>query len=54
MTALDMANIEQAESLEQLRALYNGMSIKVIITNLNPVGIDTLQDFERFKNFVEK
>ena len=54
MTALDMANIEQAESLEQLRALYNGMSIKVIITNLNPVGIDTLQDFEGFKNFVEK
>ena len=53
MTSLDMADIEKAESLEQLRALYNGMSIKTLVTNLNPVGIDTIQDFEKFKNIVE-
>ena len=45
-----MAMIEKTESLEQLRALYNGMTIKIIQTNLNPVGIDTIQDFEKFKN----
>ncbi len=53
MTSCPMANIEKAESLEQLRALYNGMTIKIIQTNLNPVGIDTIQDFEKFKNIVE-
>jgi len=53
MTSLPMAMIEKTESLEQLRALYNGMTIKTIITNLNPVGIDTIQDFEKFKNIVE-
>lgn len=53
MTSMDMAMIEKSESLEQLRALYNGMEIKIIITNLNPVGIDTIQDFEKFKNIVE-
>ena len=53
MTSLPMAMVEKTESLEQLRALYNGMSIKTIITNLNPVGIDTIQDFEKFKNIIE-
>ena len=53
MTSCPMAMIEKTESLEQLRALYNGMTIKIILTNLNPVGIDTIQDFEKFKNIVE-
>lgn len=53
MTSLEMAEIEKTESLEQLRALYNGMTIKVIQTALNPVGIDTIQDFEKFKQAVE-
>jgi len=53
MTSAPMAMIEKTESLEQLRALYNGMTIKIIQTNLNPVGIDTIQDFEKFKHIVE-
>ncbi len=53
MTSLPAAMLEKTESLEQLRALYNGMTIKIILTNLNPVGIDTIQDFEKFKNIVE-
>ena len=54
MTSLEQAPYEMAESLEQLRALQNGMKIKVSIVNNVPVGIDTLEDFEKFKAMVEK
>ncbi len=50
MTTLKQADIELQESLEQLRALKNGMRIKVAITDLNPTGIDTMEDFEKFKS----
>jgi len=54
MTKLEQADIERQESLEQLRALKNGMKIKVAITDLNPTGIDTIEDFEIFKSQTEK
>lgn len=53
MTQLPQADIEMQESLEQLRALKNGMKIKVAITELNPVGIDTIEDYEKFKKMIE-
>lgn len=53
MTQLEQADIEKQESLEQLRALKNGMKIKVAITDLNPTGIDTIEDYEKFKAAVE-
>ena len=53
MTQLPQADIEKQESLEQLRALKNGMKIKVAITNLNPIGIDTIEDYEKFKKLME-
>lgn len=53
MTQLPQAPYEMAESLEQLRALQNGMKIKVAIVNNVPVGIDTIEDFEKFKSMVE-
>lgn len=53
MTKLPQAPYERAESLEQLRALQNGMKIKVAIVNNVPVGIDTIEDFEKFKSMVE-
>ncbi len=48
MTSLSQSDLEKAESLEQLRALKNGMKIKVALTNLNPIGIDTQQDLDKF------
>ncbi|MDR2883791.1 MAG: 3-deoxy-manno-octulosonate cytidylyltransferase [Deferribacteraceae bacterium] len=36
--------LEQAESLEQLRALENGVRIKVIKTAYEPVSVDTPED----------
>ncbi len=54
MTELPQAPYEMAESLEQLRALQNGMKIKVDIVKNVPVGIDTQEDFEKFKAMVSK
>jgi len=45
--------IETAEKLEQLRLLYYGYRIKVIITENKTLGIDTIEDLESFKNFLK-
>lgn len=52
MTELPQSVCEQAESLEQLRALQNGMRIKTSIVDFVPVGIDTAEDLEKFKNII--
>ena len=54
MAALPQSDLEKAESLEQLRALQNGMKIKTAIVNYKPVGIDTKEDFEEFLKKVQK
>jgi 3-deoxy-manno-octulosonate cytidylyltransferase (CMP-KDO synthetase) len=36
--------LERAESLEQLRALENGVKIHVLVTAKGSPGVDTLQD----------
>ena len=54
MTQLPQTTYEMAESLEQLRALQNGMKIKIAIVDNIPVGIDTAEDFEKFKRMVGK
>ena len=53
MTELEQTPCEMAESLEQLRALQNGMKIKVAVIENTLVGIDTMEDFEHFKAIVE-
>lgn len=52
MTTLSQTPLEKAESLEQLRALENGMKIKTSIVDFVPVGIDTKEDLEKFKQIV--
>lgn len=52
MTELPQSSYEQAESLEQLRALQNGMRIKTSVVDFIPVGIDTAEDLEKFKKIV--
>ncbi len=54
MTELPQTSYEMSESLEQLRALQNGMKIKTSIVNFVPVGIDTAEDLEKFKQIILK
>ena len=54
MTEMPQTTYEMAESLEQLRALQNGMKIKTSVVDFVPVGIDTADDLEKFKKIVEK
>ena len=53
MTKFPQPEIEQAESLEQLRALYNGMRIKTSVVEYKAIGIDTIEDFNAFKKLIE-
>ena len=54
VTALPQSSLELAESLEQLRWLQNGYKIKVGLTNLETVGIDTPQDLEKAEKLLDK
>lgn len=42
----DQSYLEKAEKLEQLRALFLGQKIRVLRTNFQSVGIDTIDDLE--------
>ena len=46
---MNPSKYEQIEKLEQLRVLENGYSIKMIETNHNAVGIDTIEDYNAVK-----
>ncbi len=52
MTNLPQTSLELSESLEQLRALQYGMKIKTSVVDFIPVGIDTVEDLERFREII--
>lgn len=53
ITSLSQSPLELAESLEQLRWLENGYTIKAGITHVETIGIDTPQDLERAEEFLK-
>ena len=50
--SLPEGNLEKCEKLEQLRALENGMRIKVIKTVYQSVGIDTPEELVKAEQFL--
>ncbi len=54
VTSLPQSPLEKAESLEQLRWLQNGYRIKVGLTDVETVGIDTPEDLQRAEEFLKK
>jgi len=54
VTKLPQSSLEKAESLEQLRWLQNGYRIRVGLTDIETVGIDTPEDLARAEAFLAK
>lgn len=54
VTKLPQGVLEKAESLEQLRWLENGYRIRVGMTEVETVGIDTPADLERAEQFLKQ
>ena len=52
ITKLPQSSLEKAESLEQLRWLQNGYRIRVGLTDVETVGIDTPEDLRRAEAFI--
>ena len=46
-------SLEKIESLEQLRALYYGIKIRVIPAAKESVGVDTIEDLEKVRNILK-
>ena len=54
ITALPRSQAEIAESLEQLRWLQNGYSIRTALTDTPTIGIDTPDDLSRAEAFLKR
>ena len=52
--AWPQSQLEQQESLEQLRALEHGVRIEVIKASNSSVGVDTAEDLARVRSIVRK
>jgi 3-deoxy-manno-octulosonate cytidylyltransferase (CMP-KDO synthetase) len=51
-SGLPVGPLEQAERLEQLRALENGFKIRVVETDYESLGVDTPVDLERVRQLI--
>jgi 3-deoxy-manno-octulosonate cytidylyltransferase (CMP-KDO synthetase) len=52
LAGLPPTPLERSESLEQLRALENGMRIRVLVVEKGSVGVDTAEDLERVERLL--
>ncbi len=53
-SALPVGPLEQAERLEQLRALENGYRIRVVETEYESIGVDTPEDLQRVSRMFDE
>ena len=51
-SGLPLGPLEQAERLEQLRALENGFRIRVVETDYESIGVDTPADLEKVRALI--
>lgn len=51
---MEPSPLERLEALEQLRAIENGIKIRVVRVAHRSVGVDTEQDYERVKRMIEE
>lgn len=54
ITSLPQSPLEIAESLEQLRWIENGYTVKVGITDVETIGIDTPEDLMKAEQFLKE
>jgi 3-deoxy-manno-octulosonate cytidylyltransferase (CMP-KDO synthetase) len=52
LAALPPSPLERSESLEQLRALENGIPIRVLVVERGSQGVDTAEDLERVERIL--
>lgn len=54
MAGLERTPLEITEGLEQLRAVENGCSIRVVQVDYSPIGVDTPEDLARVRQIMER
>lgn len=54
LAALPQSELEKTEKLEQLRALDNGITIKMLEVKSAPIGIDTIKDYQQALKIIKQ